>query len=587
MRVCAALAGLFVVVAQECHRDQCAPDVFIVDSAGAGNANSIAVFDDDSIQASGLNETRLVSHAIWAGLGDTTVAGIGLGGMFSYTAFGAQFSGETTPKCPFIAVLPVEWRAADGQCNPAILYPFEAPCFGTWGVKATVSANVTYAVVNATVNTTASVTANTTANTTANVTANATANVTGATAGATLELDIAAACFDTRAAATAAPSFLRRTVSASPTDGSRRMTKAEADAAPLPSGGAAVAAMAAVAVRRVVACTALAALALAAGHALADDADMACACNDIGEPGAVHVAIFHAPSITVRVDGSRFDCFDNETGAPAPCLRADGACVPVQRWQSNCAYGRPLESGVEAATFWVRAGALMSEADDAVAADDAVSPLLDSAAWARRAAAEHASVASFAEYTLRLVAAGAPLHLIADAAEGQGDEVRHAAAAYSIAARLRGPGWAAQPGPLEARHVGEAPVDALLALVEASWAAGCIAETRAALAAVEDVEAFLRLGALAEVAHDERRHALLAWRAVAWACLESGAARLLLAAKREALGDDDTARRVIRPATDTILAATAAPLAASQRSDVLDAIYGLIEPRFSVAAHSV
>ncbi len=137
------------------------------------------------------------------------------------------------------------------------------------------------------------------------------------------------------------------------------------------------------------------------------------------------------------------------------------------------------------------------------------------ARWLQDAQAEHASIASFAQLTLDLLAHGAPAHLIARAAQAQADEVRHARTAFGIASALLGE--AVGPGPMALPCL---PTPTLAELAAATVRDGCVGESFAA------AEASLRLAntrmptlraALAVVAQDEAQHALLARDIVAWA----------------------------------------------------------------------
>jgi hypothetical protein len=134
---------------------------------------------------------------------------------------------------------------------------------------------------------------------------------------------------------------------------------------------------------------------------------------------------------------------------------------------------------------------------------------------------EHASVASFARFTLDLLALGAPAALVLDAQDAGRDEIEHATACFAIASRYAGQNLG--PGRLD---VGGAlpPVD----LAEATRAAiveGCIGETLSALLAearlarAEDAEV---RAALRRIANEEARHAELAWRFVGWAVTTGG-----------------------------------------------------------------
>jgi hypothetical protein len=137
--------------------------------------------------------------------------------------------------------------------------------------------------------------------------------------------------------------------------------------------------------------------------------------------------------------------------------------------------------------------------------------------WARVAAAEHASVASFAQFVLRLLALGVPPELIRDGFAAAGDEVRHAEAALALASHHAG--RSLRFGPLDVRGAARHPED-LESLVTACVREGCIGETLAALelATAADCCDDPQLAALLRsIADDEARHAALAWRFVQWA----------------------------------------------------------------------
>ncbi len=134
--------------------------------------------------------------------------------------------------------------------------------------------------------------------------------------------------------------------------------------------------------------------------------------------------------------------------------------------------------------------------------------------WQEIAALEHASVASFARFTLELMALAAPPDLLAAAQRAALDEVEHARLAYALASRFAG--QPIGPGPLRTADLGlERP---LAAFVAALVQEGCVGETLgAAEAELLATQAEARLAArLHEVAADETRHAALAWRTLHW-----------------------------------------------------------------------
>lgn len=190
------------------------------------------------------------------------------------------------------------------------------------------------------------------------------------------------------------------------------------------------------------------------------------------------------------------------------------------------------------------------------------------AAWTAAAAAEHASIASFARFVLQLLAVGAPASLVEETQRAMADEIAHARACYALAGAYAGgrlgPGlldMSSSPGPTSLAEVAVATVQE-----------GCIGETLAALAAeiggahAEDPVVRAVLG---QIAADERRHAELAWRFVQWAVARcpdtaSRVAAAFAAARQDAaphvLGDEPDqlpAHGLLSPAAQLVLAGAA------------------------------
>jgi hypothetical protein len=156
-------------------------------------------------------------------------------------------------------------------------------------------------------------------------------------------------------------------------------------------------------------------------------------------------------------------------------------------------------------------------------------------AWQRDALAEHASIASFARFTLELLSLGAPAELITDAQKAAADEIEHARLCFSLAARFA----PERTGPGALPTDGAAPRSSLAACAAAAVLEGCVGETIAALmvqAQLERAADAQTLRALGRIAADEARHAALAWRFVAWAL---------------AVGDDGVRREVERAFADS------------------------------------
>jgi hypothetical protein len=142
-------------------------------------------------------------------------------------------------------------------------------------------------------------------------------------------------------------------------------------------------------------------------------------------------------------------------------------------------------------------------------------------AWRDDARMEHASVASFARFTLHLLALGAPPDLVIDAQRAGIDEVEHTRLCLAVAASIDG----RDLGPDALDVAGSLGAVTLLDALRAAVTEGCVGETfaaltvrrRAELARSEAVRA-----TLARIADDEARHAALSWRFAAWAIARGG-----------------------------------------------------------------
>jgi hypothetical protein len=152
--------------------------------------------------------------------------------------------------------------------------------------------------------------------------------------------------------------------------------------------------------------------------------------------------------------------------------------------------------------------------------------------WSLDALTEHASVASFAQLILELLALGAPAHLVRGAQEAMADEIRHAEHAFALASFYAGTPLA--PTALDT-NLHSAPnanvrVGAAARLDLADFAArtaseACIAETIASLilhAAADAATNRVLADLLRTTAEEESRHALLGYEIVRWAIAKGG-----------------------------------------------------------------
>jgi hypothetical protein len=185
----------------------------------------------------------------------------------------------------------------------------------------------------------------------------------------------------------------------------------------------------------------------------------------------------------------------------------------------DCAVGRPwIVDGHARLAALIRSGAWVIPQPIDVTGLDADTRAALADAWASEGLSEHASVASFARFTVQLLALGAPAALIDASLRAQLDEVRHAQICFALASAYAGSPLG--PDVLDVRGgLAESRDPAAIALSLA--AEGCIAETVSAIlvAAARDRARDPGLRAsLASIARDELAHALLAWEALAWMC---------------------------------------------------------------------
>lgn len=135
--------------------------------------------------------------------------------------------------------------------------------------------------------------------------------------------------------------------------------------------------------------------------------------------------------------------------------------------------------------------------------------------WLEQAEGEHASVASFARFTLQLMAIGATPQLLTNSQNAAIDEIRHAKISYGFANKFLKTHF--EPGPINIDD--SLPKLDLKGIVHSIIEEGCIEETIAAAEA--------RFGAyvakdpatklvMTEISDDETRHAQLAWDTIRW-----------------------------------------------------------------------
>lgn len=213
---------------------------------------------------------------------------------------------------------------------------------------------------------------------------------------------------------------------------------------------------------------------------------------------------------------------DDECRSDVDCPPEANQCA-VPYWSDStwvcagieCAIGRPLVSNQQAGRAVAASVSFDRRPSDPIAGLDAQTRSVLAAWWARVAQMEHASVASFARFTLELMSLGAPAALLAEVQVAAADEVRHATAAFSLASRFAGAQLTPGALPIEQAGLRQGARAILEGLIEEA----CVGETvgvieaRAALASCTDLAS---RAALEAIVRDESRHAALAWRVLAW-----------------------------------------------------------------------
>lgn len=215
--------------------------------------------------------------------------------------------------------------------------------------------------------------------------------------------------------------------------------------------------------------------------------------------------------------------------------------------------GRPARIDGTAVYAPVAPGRAWSSADlaPALAALPAETRARLAAVWTEVARMEHASIASFANLALRLMAAGAPPELIAATHRAALDEIEHARIAFGLASAYAGepigPGAFADAARMS-------PEGGIGALAVETFLDGCIGETVAAAeagwAAARAADPAIA-GALRTMAEDETRHAELAWAIVAW-CVRSSGPALVARLERTLSTAQGTVDEVADPAASEL-----------------------------------
>ena len=207
--------------------------------------------------------------------------------------------------------------------------------------------------------------------------------------------------------------------------------------------------------------------------------------------------------------------------------------------------------------------------------------------WLEDARMEHASIASFARFTLDLLAFGAPPELLELAQRAALEEVEHARLCFGLAARYGAADYG--PGPLEVAEVRVAASlwDAALSAFDE----GCVGETLAAFQALAALELATDpevRRTLAQIAEQEAAHAELAWRFVSWSAARLGPelARVLERRLAERPIARDATHEVEHPDAIAALHAAGRLTDADKQRVTLAGLRDLVEPCVRALADS-
>ncbi|MBL8720820.1 MAG: ferritin-like domain-containing protein [Myxococcales bacterium] len=263
----------------------------------------------------------------------------------------------------------------------------------------------------------------------------------------------------------------------------------------------------------------------------------ACPCHPAAPMGC-HGGVGPPPMCSVALLGDVTTAERKKTKTDVCCYETQQVCVPPWVGRALRAEARDVIADVTVRDDWAKGGPTDG---------------LRSVRFLRAALGEHAAIASFSLTALALLAHGAPAELVADTHRAALDEVEHARLMFGLAGQGLGPGALALP-PLR--------IPTAVELVTSTFRDACVQETIGAVAvraeAEEETDPAVR-AALETIADDEERHAILAYRTLAWALSVSGeAGRAALRSELAAL--DSTAPLVtelVVPCAEAALSAGA------------------------------
>lgn len=220
------------------------------------------------------------------------------------------------------------------------------------------------------------------------------------------------------------------------------------------------------------------------------------------------------PSAPPGQAGAQVPLAPSASATARPKAAATAPKRPVDRYDSE---GRPFLVDDVARVAALGEGAEWAERIDA--GGEGIEPEVRAALvrhFTQWALAEHASIASFARFSLHLLSFGAPAELVERAIAAMQDETRHARLGFGVVTALSG----AAVRPAELRIDGALGGTTLEEALRLTVREGVIGETLAALEArlaAEVVSIPSMKEPIRRLAEDESRHAALAYAFAAWA----------------------------------------------------------------------
>lgn len=214
-------------------------------------------------------------------------------------------------------------------------------------------------------------------------------------------------------------------------------------------------------------------------------------------------------------DYNDYEDYDEEVGWYRSCTCSTGARIPFNRLCKDCPRTDPRMPG---RPFRVNGKVILVPLKTEVDGNNSYVHH-----WIQSAKGEHASVASFADLSLKLFQLGAPLTLLERTAKAQLDEVRHATIMLGLVQEATNTSTNLAFGKAKMDSYAAATGVTMETVLLESLEDGCINEGLAATVAgfIKNATKDASVKAAYEIINrDESRHSALAWDIVKWILAE-------------------------------------------------------------------